>query len=126
MTKDGSLPSGRSLAALRDAKMATGYPGRVLPVKAVQGSPAPILAVGVEPDWLVSFALVPDFSDVGRLTAALTAILIDNDDPRLGGDAYLLSKWMGVDVTFQGEEPHAGHENEALVPDVRPRGWDWS
>lgn len=108
LTADGSLPSGRALETLRAAKMATGYPGRVWPCQAVEGSPAPILAVGVEPDWLTEFAYVPDLTDVGRVTAALNAILIDTDDPRLGGVEYLLSKWFEGPVKFIGEEEYHG------------------
>ena len=98
LTPGRELPTGDALAALRAAKQATGYSGMVLPVQAVQGSPAPILAVGCYPDWLTTFAHVPDFSDVGRLTAALRAILVDNEDPRLGDETYLLSRWFGAPV----------------------------
>lgn len=106
LTPTGELPTGEALLRLREAKKASGYLGMVLPRQAVQGSPAPILAVGIEPGWLVPFALVPDFNDVTRLTAALKAVLIDNEDPRLGGDEYLLSKWFKSPVKYIGEEPY--------------------
>lgn len=106
LTVDGELPAGEALLRLRLAKKATGYLGLVIPCKAVLGSPGPILAVGCEPDWLTSFALVPNLDDVDRLTAALTAILINPDDPRLAGDEYLLSKWFGAPVTYKGTEHH--------------------
>ena len=104
LTPSGELPAGEALLRLRQAKKATGYLGMVVPCQAVLGSPGPILAVGREPDWLVSFAYVPYFDDVERLTAALTAILINPDDPRLGGDEYLLSKWFSAPVTYKGTE----------------------
>lgn len=98
LTADGELPTGAALEALRRAKLATGHDGLVLPRKAVQGSPEPILAVGVEPDWLTTFAFVPNLEDEERIAAALTAILMEPDDPRLSREEDLLSKWMGVEV----------------------------
>lgn len=106
LTRDHTLPRGEPLLRLQQAKKATGYLGLVLPCQAVQGSPGPILAVGVEPDWLVDYALVPNFDDVSRLTAALTAILINNNDPRLGTYETLLSKWFKGPVKYVGEEAH--------------------
>lgn len=106
LTADGELPTGGALATLRLAKMASGYSGMVRPMKAVQGSPGPILAVGVEPDWLVDYALVPDWSSATRLTEALKAILINPDDPRIGRDVDLLSKWFKGPVKFIGEEEY--------------------
>lgn len=108
LTVSGELPTGDALDRLRQAKLATGYSGRVLPVRAAQGSPGPILTVGRDPDWLVKFARVPDFNSVERLTAALTAILIDNDDPRLGGTLYLMNKWSRGQLVYKGEEPYDG------------------
>jgi hypothetical protein len=110
LTADGRLPTGDALATLRLATLATGYPGRVLPSKAFHGSPGPILAVGVEPDWLVEYALVPDWSSATRLTEALKAILINPDDPRIGRDVDLLSKWFGGEVKYLGEEEY--HEQQ--------------
>lgn len=98
LTTTGELPLGVDLDNLREAKFASGYDGMVIPAVAVQGSPAPILAVGCYPDWLTTFAYIPDFSDVGRLTETLRAILINNEDPRLGDETYLLSKWFGAPV----------------------------
>lgn len=98
LTPGRDLPTGGALATLRRAKMATGYSGLLLPRRAVQGSPAPILAVGVEPDWVTDYAFVPDFTQEGRLTEALRAILMNPDDPRIGRPADLLSKWLGVEV----------------------------
>lgn len=100
----GGLPEGSALARLRAAKLASGYKGLVIPSIAVQGSPGPVLAVGVEPDWLVEYAYLPNLDDVGRITAALTAILITEDDPRLGTEVDLLSKWFGGTVRLIGTE----------------------
>lgn len=98
LTASRELPAGGALDRLRRAKLATGYSGLVEPRKAVYGSPGPILAVGVEPDWLTEFAFVPNFNDVGRLTEALRAILMNPEDPRIGQPVDLLSKWLGVEV----------------------------
>ena len=104
LTADGELPSGEALLALRASKKLSGYSGMVLPVKAVPGSPEPILCVGVTPDWLCTFALIPDLSNIDRTTAALDAVLVNNDDPRLGSEEVLLSKWMGVEVKMIEQE----------------------
>lgn len=113
LTRNGELPTGRALDTLRRAKLATGYPGLVEPCKALQGSPEPILAVGVEPWWLTAYAYVPHLFDVGRLTEALRAILINPDDPRIGQPVDLLSKWAGVEVReVQDERFEAGDSND--------------
>ena len=101
---EGGLPSGEALERLKRAKQATGYDELVLPCVAVPGSPGPILAVGMEPDWVVEYALLPNLDDEARITAALTAVLINRDDPRLGTAEQLLTKWMGVEVKMTGEE----------------------
>lgn len=95
---DGEEPTGAAREALRRSKQATGYDGLVMPAKAVHGSPEPFLAVGVEPDWLCRFAYLPSLEDDERTTAALTAVLMNPDDPRISDEAYLLSKWMGCEV----------------------------
>jgi hypothetical protein len=100
----GGLPEGSALARLRAAKLATGYQGLVIPSIAVAGSPGPVLAIGVEPDWLVEYAFIPNLNDVTRIAAALTAILITENDPRLGTEVDLLSKWFGKPVKLIGTE----------------------
>lgn len=105
LTVDGELPTGFALEALKAAKIATGYSGMVIPRKAVPGSPAPVLAVGREPDWLTTYAYLPDLSNIERITAALTAVLMEPNDPRLGDEVDLLSRWFGAPVKFVGEEP---------------------
>lgn len=102
LTVDGSLPTGGDLEALKSAKLSLGYEGLVLPRVAVQGSPGPILAVGVTPDWLTEFAYVKDWSSVMLLTDALRTVLMEPE--RAMGDTYLLSKWLKGPVTFVGEE----------------------
>jgi hypothetical protein len=92
---------------LREAKRASGYLGLVIPVHALEGSPEPILAVGVKPTWLTRYAYVPDFESIPRLTNALKAILVNPDDPRMEDREDLLSMWFGVKVTQIGEE-HVG------------------
>ena len=108
LTPDGSLPSGASLVALRFAKEATGYPGRVLPAKAVQGSPGPILAIGIEPDWLTSYVYVDDYSSITKLSEALEMLLMDEDNPAVKGEVDLLSKWFQGEVKFLGTEEYDG------------------
>lgn len=108
LTHDGSLPTGADLEALKAAKLSLGYEGLVLPARAVQGSPGPILAVGVTPDWLTEFAYVKDWSSVTLLADALRTVLISPE--RAMGDTYLLSKWLKGPVTFLGEEEF--HEAE--------------
>lgn len=115
----GGLPEGQDLERLKRAKFATGYDGMVLPRVAVPGSPAPILAVGVEPGWLTTFAYLPDLSDETRITAALTAVLIEPDNPRLGNDVDLLTKWFGKPVTYTGEEPYDDQSQQAAVSNGR-------
>jgi hypothetical protein len=107
---EGYEPTSEDWAALRTAKNATGYPGLVVPRKAVYGSPGVILAVGALPDWLARFAYIDTLSDIGRLTVALNAILNDPEDPRIGGPEELLSRWMGVEVKQVDE-----YEDEELV-----------
>ena len=118
LTATGQLPTGEALDRLRRAKQASGYAGLVLPCKAVHGSPGPILAVGVEPDWLTTYAYLPNLDDENRIRAALIAVLINKDDPRLGDEMDLLSKWTGVEVKFVKEEDYDG-TNEAPVSN----GW---
>lgn len=108
LTHDGSLPTGADLEALKAAKLSLGYEGLVLPARAVQGSPGPILAVGVTPDWLTEFAYVKDWSSVTLLADALRTVLMSPE--RAMGDTYLLSKWLKGPVTFVGEEEF--HEAE--------------
>jgi hypothetical protein len=105
LTPDKELPTGEALEALRRAKLATGYAGMVLPSRASQGSPAPILAVGCYPDWLTDFVYVADWTDEGKLTTALKAILLEEGAGwSVMGDTYLLSKWFGGPVKYAGEE----------------------
>lgn len=104
LMEGGALPMGFALEALKRAKAATGYEGMVLPVKALPGSPEPILAVGVTPSWLTDYAYLPDLNSVDRITAALTAILMVPNDPRLNDRTDCLSNWFGVEVTYLGEE----------------------
>lgn len=102
LTPDGSLPTGADLTALKFAKLSSGYEGLVLPGKALKGSPGPILAVGVEPDWLVEFAYVKDWSSLTALAEALKTVLMSPE--RAMGDTYLLSKWLRAPVKYVGEE----------------------
>lgn len=118
LLKGGGLPEGADLERLKRAKFATGYDGMVLPRVAVEGSPAPILAVGVEPSWLTTYAYLPDLSDESRITAALTAVLMDPTNPRLGDEVDLLSKWFDGPVKYLGEENVDGPE-QAAVSDGR-------
>lgn len=118
LTPGGRDLSPAELGVLKAAKGASGYEDLVLPRRAVQGSPGPILAVGVEPDWITDYALVPDLTDVGRVTAALTAILVEPDDPRLGQPEDLLSKWLDCDVTYVGEEEYA-EPKQTIAPNGR-------
>lgn len=115
----GGLPEGQALERLKQAKLATGYDGLVLPRVAVPGSPAPILAVGVEPDWLTTYAYIPDLTSVPRITAALSAVLMEPDNPRLGNEVDLLSKWFGGEVTYTGEEPYDDRAEQAAVSNGR-------
>jgi hypothetical protein len=102
------MPSGWDLAALVAAKQATGYQGLVEPRPALPGSPQPILAVGIEPDWLTRYAYLPSLLDVERTTAALTAILMNPEDTRIADEIDLMSKWFGGEVKYLGEEPVNG------------------
>lgn len=106
LTADGELPVGTDLANLKLAKLFSGYEGLVLPRKAVQGSPGPVLAVGREPDWLTEFAYCKDWSSVTALTEALKVVLVSPE--RALGDTYLLSKWLQGPVKFIGEERYDG------------------
>lgn len=115
----GELPQGGALDRLKKAKFLSRYTDLVIPHKAVQGSPAPILAVGIEPDWLTTYAYLPNLDDVSRITAALNAVLVDTDDPRLGGDVDLLTKWFGMPVTYTGEEPYDDESKQAAVSNGR-------
>lgn len=123
LMEGGGLPSGAALERLKRAKWAAGYEGKVLPRVAVPGSPGPILAVGVEPDWVTDYALLPDLEDEGRITAALTAILMNPEDERIGRPEDLLSKWFRADVAYVGEEEYDGPDN-AGVPNTRAGRWE--
>lgn len=114
----GGLPTGEPLERLKRAKQATGYSGLILPRIAVEGSPQPILAIGVEPDWLTTFAYLPNLDDETRITAALTAVLMEPEDPRLGDEVDLLSKWFGGPVIFKGVEEFE-RTNETQVSNGR-------
>jgi hypothetical protein len=93
---------------LKFAKLATGYEGLVVPRMAREGSPAPILTVGVEPDWLTQYAYVDDWSNIGALTEALRTILIKPDEAL--GEVELLSKWFKAPVKYIGEEEYHGSD----------------
>lgn len=97
LTPDGELPTGSALEALRAAKMASGYSGLIVPRQAVYGSPEPVLAVGVKPDWLTKYAYLEDWSDHDAIVRALQTILIW-DDGSVRDEASLLSEWMKAEV----------------------------
>lgn len=103
LTPDPWPPSSRAWDALRAAKTASGYPGLIIPRQAVQGSPEPVLAVGVEPDWLTKFVYIDSLYDHDALVHAMQVILVWDDGSTLG-EERLLSKWMGCNVKLIGVE----------------------
>lgn len=100
----GQEPTDADWAAVRAAKAATGYKGLVVPRQAVYGSPGVILAVGELPSWLCRFVYVDNTNDAEKLTEALNVVLNDPEDPSVGTEADLLSRWMGVEVKEVEEE----------------------
>lgn len=111
LLSEGGIPSGWALEALRQAKLASGYQGLIRPAVALEGSPAPILAVGCRPKWLTKYVYVDTLFDVEATTAALRAILIEEDDSVLG-DEDLLSRWFKGPVKLIGEEEYAPVRSE--------------
>lgn len=105
LTATGELPAGADLTALKFAKLSSGYEGLVVPRKAHQGSPGPILAVGAYPDWLCEFVYVNNWSNLDTLTDALRTVLINPE--RALGPTFLLSRWMQGPVKFIGEEAYS-------------------
>ena len=103
----GFEPTKEDWDNLRAAKRYSGHKELVVPRPAVPGSPGIILCIGIEaPTWAADrYAYVPDARQVDRLTEALRVVREDNrDDPRLGTQEQLLSKWMGGDVREVIEE----------------------
>ena len=93
--------------ALSAARGAAGYSSKVQPARALPGSPQPILAVGLMPDWLTDYGYAESFDDHEALQRALSYALDDHSPEEVGQRyAELLSHWMDADVTYAGEEEH--------------------
>lgn len=100
----GKPPAEQDWRRLGDARIAIGYPDKIMPARAVHGSPGRVLAIGAEPDWLCEFIRVDDTLDAPKLEFALKWALeaeegLDGEDV-----AEKLASWMGVEVTFKGME----------------------
>lgn len=100
-------PTPEDWQRLSAARTALGHTDLIKPAEAVPGSPGPILAIGKLPDWLTGYALVESTTDRMGLEAALHHCLMNEG---MAGQEYeaLLSHWMGVKVTCQGEEEYRG------------------
>lgn len=94
--------------ALSAARTAIGYQDLIKPAKAFEGSPEPILAVGVKPSWITDYNYVESTSDPS-LPEMLQACLTVRAEEQSGEEiAAVLSKWMGGEVKFVGEEEFSG------------------
>lgn len=93
------------VAVLREAKAQLDTDQIVVPQNAVQGSPAPVLAMGEHPDYLTDYVYVrPDGAeDPARVGKALEFWLAGG---KTHSEADLLSRWLGCDVTFVGVESY--------------------
>lgn len=90
---------------LSRARKALGYTELIKPVQALPGSPGTLLVIGSgRPDWLHNYYACNDITDPAELQLALDGALDDAEREQAFGD--LISQWMGVDVTFAGEEPY--------------------
>lgn len=94
-----------ALSVLRAAKAQLDTQTKIVPVDALQGSPGPILALGVRPDWLTDYVFVkPDgVDDPDRVAKALAHWL---NGGKTHDEAAWMSAVMGCGVTFAGTEPH--------------------
>lgn len=101
-------PTADDWARLSAARIAIGYTDPIQPVKALPGSPGPILAIGQLPSWLTGYAHVESTADRIGLEAALQHCLGQDATPRTEEYEALLSHWMGVKVTCRGEEEYDG------------------
>lgn len=97
-------PTREDWVALSQAREAIGYTDLIKPAKALEGSPGPILAVGVKPSWLVDYNYIESTWDP-RLPEALKACLSQEAQQQTPEEiAAVLSEWMGVEVKAVEEE----------------------
>lgn len=97
----------RRLSAAREA---LGYTELIKPVKALPGSPGPVLAIGTKPTWLTGYAHVESTRDKAALESALYHCIMLEGNEEGEEFAELISHWMGVRVSIRGEESYdEGH-----------------
>lgn len=97
-------PAEQDWRRLGDARIAIGYPDKLMPARAVHGSPGRVLAIGAEPDWLCEYIRVDDTHDSAKLEFALKWCLEPEEEISGEDIADKLASWMGVEVTFKGME----------------------
>lgn len=105
----GAPPTARDWELMSSARHQTGYEEKIMPAKALEGSPQPILAIGAHPDWLTDYAYVERTSDIEDLVTALEYCL-DGGAPDGAGEkmAEQLSEWFGGEVKYVGTEEYPG------------------
>lgn len=74
-------PDGELLQMIKDAKSLITTDIKVVPSRAVNGSPGRILAIGEKPDWVCEYAYVKE-PNVKSLKEAMEWILGITEDPR--------------------------------------------
>lgn len=97
-------PTADDWRRLGEARIAIGYPEKLMPARAVHGSPGRVLAIGAEPDWVCEFIRVDDTMDSPKLEFALKWCLEPEGEVSGEDIADKLASWMGVEVTFKGME----------------------
>lgn len=102
-------PSDAHLATLRAAKASLNSPLKIIPAEAAYGSPGRVLCFGEMPDFLCRTAPIrpENTSNAASVAEALKLCLGEMEgwapDARFD-ETWLLSQWMGAEVTPIGEE----------------------
>lgn len=100
----GKEPTAEDWARLSAARIASGYTEVIKPVRALQGSPGRILAVGAKPGWLCDYLRVDDTQD-SRLVDVLSWCLNPElEDPRSPTPEEMIVEWSGGQFVYVGEE----------------------
>ena len=92
-----ALPSSEVMGMIKEAKALVKTDALVKPVRAVNGSPGRILAIGEKPDWICEYAYIKEPS-TQSFKEALEWILEIREDPRGVTVIRTLREIFGPDV----------------------------
>jgi hypothetical protein len=86
------------LPRLKQVKQGMDTTLQIIPVEAVPGTPARIIAFGKRPGWLCEYALVNDSNNDDAVAAAMAWAMWFNNDSRATTMEKQLSRWFGAEV----------------------------